>query len=710
MPTIGSHSYHIVQSMDEVLQLIQYCKQTGYCSSDFETSGANAMYPGSYPTILGVSFQPGSAWIIPLGHKESIFKGNYKRVLALFGREVISNPDIVKIGQNVKFEMNWWRKYGITMRGRLFDTMLAKYVLDEERPHDLKSLVDRFIPEFSGYDLSGQPGEKATVEQLINFWSNVPLDKLAPYCALDSDLTFRLWVFFETRLTENGFMPLFRNMLMMATRVLAEAEYEGMYIDTEYLSDLVKTYRIKIDECEKELRSNPVLLRYERARLKEVRGGLLAGYSDDAKGRAKASNILAGGYNTKKEMELLAPFNLGSIKQMVSLLYTHEDGFKFDVVKYTVDKKTKKESDSPSTDEDALKQLLLEDDSGFIKTLLKLRELSKMYSTYVMGLWSRTNSLGKVHGSFLLHGTVTGRLSSRNPNLQNIPRDTTSSDIKKMFIAPPGKLILQLDYSQAELRVLAAAANETTMIEWFKTGKDVHIASAAQKWGVEYDYVLGMLKDEEHPEYKTWKARRKQAKTINFGIVYGQTARKLAESLSQEDERVSIEDAQEFLDDFNARFPRIRKFIERQKKFAQDNGYVYNLFGRKRRLPNIDSDNWGKKSEAERQSVNAPIQGAASDFALFSSILIWEHIKHGDIPQGLTQVGTVHDSLIFYVDPEIIHEVVPKLYDICRNPETKTWFNFEIKDIVMKVDFEIGKNWGEVHKYDSTVDYTTWVA
>lgn len=298
---IGSYKYHLVQDWSELLLLIRYCKQTGYCSSDFETSGANAMYPGSYPTILGVSFQPGSAWVIPLGHKESVFRGCYKKVLILFGKEVIANPDIVKIGQNIKFEMNWWRKYGITMRGRLFDTMLAKYTLDEERPHDLKSLVDRFIPEFSGYDLSGQPGEKATVEQLINFWSNVPLAKLAPYCALDSDLTFRLWVFFEQRLMDNGFMPLFRNMLMMVSRVLAEAEYYGMYIDTEYLEGLVTTYKFKIEECEAELRSNPVLLRYEQARLKSVRKILLANYSDDEKGRAKASNILAGGYNTKKK-------------------------------------------------------------------------------------------------------------------------------------------------------------------------------------------------------------------------------------------------------------------------------------------------------------------------------------------------------------------------------------------------------------------------
>jgi DNA polymerase-1 len=278
-----------------------------------------------------------------------------------------------------------------------------------------------------------------------------------------------------------------------------------------------------------------------------------------------------------------------------------------------------------------------------------------------------------------------------------------------MFIAPPGKLIFQLDYSQAELRVLAAAAKEETMMEWFVSGRDVHLASACLKWNEDYDRILKILKDESNPEHKLWKARRKQAKTINFGIVYGQTAKKLSSSLSSDDHRVSLEEAQEFLDDFDKQFPRINQFIERQKKYATKNGYVYNLFGRKRRLPNIYSDNWGKKAEAERQSVNAPIQGAASDFALFSSILIREYRLAGKLPESLCQVGTVHDSLIFYIDPSTIHTMVPILYSICKNPETKTWFNFEVKGIEMKVEFEVGKNWGDLHGYDSSIDYTTLV-
>jgi DNA polymerase-1 len=395
---------------------------------------------------------------------------------------------------------------------------------------------------------------------------------------------------------------------------------------------------------------------------------------------------------------------------MIELLYESDHGFGFDVIKYTEDKKTKQQTDTPSTAEDVLIELQERDDSGFLTNLLELRGLTKLNSTYIVGMWEKMNSNDKIHGSFLLHGTVTGRLSSRNPNLQNIPRDTTSSDIKKMFITPPGKLMLQLDYSQAELRVLAAAAKESTMIHWFKIGRDVHLASACLKWDFDYDEAYIYWKNEDHEKHKEWKAKRKQAKTINFGIVYGQTARKLSTSLSTDDHRVSLDEAQEFLDNFNEQFPAIDQHIKNQQRFAKKNGFVYNLFGRKRRLPNVDSDNWGKKAEALRQAVNAPIQGAASDFTLFSSILIREHVNRSLLPKSLEQVGTVHDSLIFYIDPQDIHQAIPKLYQICKNPETKTWFNFEVQGIEMKVDFEIGINWFELKGYDPQEDYTKWIA
>jgi len=357
---ISEYKYKLVKNWKELNQLITYCKQTGYASTDFETSGTNAMYPGSIPTILGVSFQPGGAWVIPLGHKDSSFQDEWPSVLTHFGREIIENPNIVKIGQNIKYEMNWWRKYGITMVGRVFDTMLAKYLLDEERPHGLKEMVDRFLPDYSGYDLPGQPSNKADIDRIIQFWSNVPLDEFCKYCALDADLTFRLWIFFERRLIDNKLYSLFRNMMMMASRVLSEAEYEGFTVNRDYLKGLVKDYKIKIIECEKKLRSNPIIIKYEKTRLKGIKKRMIDGVQLEIeqfkknnnersiKSREeKISRYIAGDYTTKKEREMVEPINFNSPKQMIDLLFENPDGFKFDIVKFTEHKETKKETETP---------------------------------------------------------------------------------------------------------------------------------------------------------------------------------------------------------------------------------------------------------------------------------------------------------------------------------------------------------------------------
>lgn len=306
--------------------------------------------------------------------------------------------------------------------------------------------------------------------------------------------------------------------------------------------------------------------------------------------------------------------------------------------------------------------------------------------------------------SYVANGIVNHN-SSQDPNMQNIPRDTTASDIKKMFVPPPGHVLLQADYSQAELRVMAAMAKETNMIRWFNEGRDIHLAVAMKKNKVdesEYDRLNKLLDDEDgSEEFIFWKKQRKFAKTINFGIIYGQGANKLAENLE-----CPVEEAKEFLVDYFKLFPKIKKFIAQQHRLAHEYGYVRSVFGRKRRLTDIDSEHKFKIAEAERQSVNAPIQGAASDYALFSSILIYEQRKKGIIPIELPQAYTVHDSLGYFVRPEVVHEVVPKIFEICANPQTKEWFGFQIDSVTMKVDFEISeKSWGDLRKYNPNTDY-----
>lgn len=710
------HVYKIIREEKELDQLIKYCKQTRYCSSDFETNGGNANELWAFPTILGVSFQPGSSWIIPLGHKESPFT-NWVSLLKKFGREVIENPDIVKIGQNIKYEYQWWLRYGITMQGRVFDTMLAKYLLDEERPHGLKEMVARFIPEYAGYGLKRSPSDKATDEQKMEFWGNVPLEELSEYCSLDSDLTFRLMIYFEPRLIKGNFYFLFRNMLMMATRVLAETERTGMVIDKNFLYTLVDTYAEKIKNVEEALYKLPCIVDYEERKKKSVKKALIKKVEEEieelkANGESeriisnrekKLSGYLINQFTNNKEKKLFEKVNFNSPAQMIDLLFESKHGFGFDPFKKT-------DSGSWSTDEETLLILKPQDKSGFIDHLLEYRELTKLYSTYILGMKERLLPDNTVHGSFLLHGTVTGRLSSRNPNLQNIPRNTTSGDIKKMFIAPKGMLLLQMDYSQAELRVLAAMAKEKTMLEWFRLGHDIHLATACKKYGVAYDEIAKIIDDENHKDYNLWKIRRKQAKTTNFGIAYEQGAKKLADKMREQGVEVTDEEAEDFLKDWFKDFPSVKKHIHRQHRMAEEYGYVYSLFGRKRRLPNVDSDNKWKRLEALRQSMNTPIQSAASDYALFSSILIRDRKLRGLLPAEFPQIGTVHDSIMFYVYPEDIHTIVPILKDIAKNPETKTWFNFEVTSVDMEVDFEVGTNWLQLHKYNPKEDYSKWVA
>lgn len=716
--------YKIIQTEKELDRLIKYCKKTGYASVDFETSGHEWHSPLGYPTILGVSFQPGSAWVIPLGHFDSPFKDNWEYILSKFCREVIENPKVIKIAQNIKFEMKWFRKYGHDMKGILFDNMLAKYLLDEERPMGLKPMVDKFFPKYAGY-AEDYEGHRLP-------WDQKPLIGLSQYCALDCSLTFQLMMFYEHQLIKNKLYALFRNMMMMGARVLNDSEIGGMLIDSDILSELEEKYELLIIEKDKQLRLNKKIRKIEKGlvqgrvdkyiesleeEISDIQNEIeeledekkIAAKERLIKGREeKIDRMIAGEFKLKSELKFLEPLNFGSPQQLVELLFTSKKGFRFEVINFTVNKDTKEETDTPSTDEATLMELMKVDKSGFIKGLLEIRGLNKMYSTYIKGMRALLSVDSRVHPRFLLEGTTSGRLSSAKPNAQQIPRVTSNPDIKRMFIPPKGHVILSVDYSQAELRVMAAMAEETNMIKWFNEGKDIHLSVALQKNHQEdrYDEVKAILKSEDgSEEFIFWTKERKYAKTINFGIIYGQGADKLSESLE-----CSVNEARKFLNDYFKLYPKIKKFINKQHRLVHEQGYVRSLFGRKRRLPDIDSPQKYLVAQAERQSVNAPIQGAASDYALFSSILIYEGMKKGEIPIGLPQVATVHDSLMYYVRPEVIHQVVKQINDICTNPQTQEWFGFQIDTVKMEVDFELSHiNWAELRNYNPDTDYTAIV-
>ena len=1002
--------YKIIRSFKELKQLVEACLNTGYASVDFETN-AEGIYKDTFkPTILSVSFQVGSGCSIPLQHfDESVKEIPWLKWLQYFGRRVVENPNIVKVAQNFKFDNQIFVKYGIYVRGTVIDTMLAKYLLNEEKPHGLKPMVAKYLPEFADY-------EKYDKFETIP-WDKKPLEPLARYGCMDTDFTLRLALFLEKKLIDKGFYNLYRNLIMPASKVLQDAETNGLPIDLSFNDFLQDKYSKLIQETNDKLRSVRQIKRYQKYSLEQRKQVYidkltqeieeLSGDPKKAKSiknrEDKISRILAGEYKTNDEKKLIEPVNFNSTKQMVDLLYLSSKGFKFPIVEYTKDKKNKP-TNNPSTSEDTLIKISDQDKTGFIKSLLDLRGLDKMNSTYIVGLRELVQSDNKVHPTFLISGTTSGRLSSRNPNGQNIPKVMVNPDIKKQFIPPSGKLFLTYDYSQAELRILAHLANEETMLEWFRTGKDIHLASACKKYHEDYDTILKIYEDEQHELYPLWKKRRKNAKTLNFGVCfsgdteiltekgwqrldvldktlkvaqYNQnttqisfvTPQKYIEYPDQElwlheskctnicatsnhrllfkkskhkpynevtvgevnglkgyspsaglyngkyiadrytrliaiiasdgnffrpgrfrfcfkkerkierlewlfntqlnikyskrvtkryttfhidlrgteydgivekylspnkdlsidaihdlngkvyldeafnwdgtqiykthskvykfstkskitanimqifgilnNKRITLtkirnlyrihwresehsetyvnwsfnklpnkqsvycvqvpdsniivrrngrvlitkncyeqtavnlsktletsqDEAQKFLDEFFDTFPKIKKFIDRQHKFMEKHGYCVSLFGRRRRCPKVYSDNYGEYLEALRQSTNAPVQSAASDMALFASIIVWEKVRKGELPP-MKEVNTVHDSVYQFIEPKYITpDTIYKVWDICRNPSTKKYFGFEIKDVDMSMDFTVGRTMAEELPYIPGYDY-----
>lgn len=704
--------YHIIKSYSELEKLVEACLKTGYASVDFETN-AEPIYNDTFkPTILSVTFQPGSGISIPLQHfecSESHINKTWLEWLTYFGRNVIENPNVVKIAWNWKFDNQIFQRYNIYSRGTVIDGMLAKYLLNEERPNGLKDMVRRFLPEFSDY-------EKYDSFDSIP-WSKKPLKKLCEYGCMDTDFTFRLSIFFESFLIKKGFYNLYRNLIMPASKVLQSAEKNGLPFDVELNVKLREKYNNLINEYNTKLRSIRTVQRYQNYIIEkrkedyiETLESEIEELREEGKDRQvktreqKLSRIIAGEYTTKAELKLIEEVNFSSQKQMVDLLYNSNHGFKFPVIAYTVDKH-KKPTNNPSTAEDTLIKLKEHDKSGFIDTLLDLRGVQTINSTFIVGLGDLVQSDGGVHPTFLIHGTVSGRLSSRNPNGQNIPKTMVNPDVKLQFIPPKNQLFLSYDYSQAELRILAHLANESTMLEWFRTGKDIHLASACKKYHEDYNEIIKIYQDEQHPEYKLWKKRRKESKTINFGIVYEQSAAKLAESLSTPEEPVSKEEGQQFLDEFFQTFPKIKRFIDRQHKFMEKHGYCVSLFGRRRRCPKVYSENYGEYLEALRQSTNSPVQSAASDMALFASVIVYGKVKKGELPP-MKEVNTVHDSVYQFILPKYITpDTIYNIWDICRNPSTKEYFGFSIDDVDMSMDFTIGRNMAEELPYIPGYDY-----
>lgn len=708
--------YTIIKNKRELKKLIACCKATGYACCDYE-SNAKPIYNRDFkPTILSVSWMPGFGASIPLDHfetKDYTSPGwNWKKMLRKFGEEVIENYDIVKVAWNWKFDDQINQKYQIFYRGTCLDGMLAKYLLNEEKPNDLKSMVRRYLPEYGNY-------EKQDAFDKIP-WDEKELDPLCHYGCQDTDYTLRLMIFFEKKLIDLGLYSTFRNLIMSASRVLTSVEKNGLYLDREFNNQLLETYKPKIDAARQAIYDLPRVKKFEKKYNQEKIDKYIQSieselekldYNDPkdkrkiASGEQKISNIKAGIFTTKKEQELIRPINLGSPVDLPALMYS-EEGFHFEVIKNN-------ESGKPSTDEETLTNLRLtvkKPDSPkaiFLDRLLELRGLEKMYKTYIEGWNEKVQDDNRLHGRFLIHGTTSGRLSSAEPNAQQIPKTSVDPNIKLQLKAPKGTLYIASDFSQAELRIMAHLSGDETYLNAFNSGQDPHLAIAATKYHIPYEEALKIYEDENHPDHKIWKVRRKQAKQIAFGLIYGIGAKLLAVKLSDPKSGIIVtpEEAQKEMDIFFGQHPKLKTFLKKQEKFLRKRGYLVSLFGRKRRLPQIYSSDRGEEAYALRLALNFPCQSAASDMCLFGSILIYYLMRQGKLP-STKSVCLVHDANYQITKPENINIwSIYEMWQIYRNPLTKPYFGFQIDDVTMDMDFVIGRSMAEELPFIPGYDY-----
>lgn len=712
--------YYIAKNLQDVDALIQACKSTGYCSFDYETN-AEPLYTDRFtPTLLSITFQPGSSVCIPLDHfeRDKYTDGfSWKEAIKRIGRQVFQNSNITKMAWNLKFDDQINRLYGVSCKGTCIDGMLAKYILDEEKPNGLKDMVRRYLPEFADYE------KENNIDKLP--WDKKPLEPLCKYGGLDTDCTFRLCIFLEAKLIQKGMYNILRNLYMPASKLLTEVEANGLYLDREFNQKLLSEYKPKIEAAKQTIYDLPRVKKFQQkynqqrieAYLEKIQNEIDKMDPDDPKDKRKIdnrekkiANVRAGIFSNKAERSLIAQINLNSPNDLPALMYS-KDGLKLPIIAYT--QKDYKDTDQPSTAEDTLVELRLtiKDPNNpkaiFLDKLLELRGLEKMYKTYILGWSEKVQDDDCLHGRFLLHGTTSGRLSSQEPNMQQIPKTSVDPNIKKQLIARPGQLYLVMDFSQAELRIMAHLSGDETYLKAFREGQDPHLAIAAKKYGIPYEQALAIHYDENHPDHKLWKTRRKQAKQIAFGLIYGIQAKLLSVKLSDPKSGliVSPDEAQQMMDEFFEEHPKIKTFMVKQEKLLKKQGYIKSLFGTKRRLPGIYSENNKDVAYAIRLAVNFPCQCAASHMTLFGSILNYWNMKQGYFPP-MMEVCTVHDAAYYNTVPEYINVyTIWKMWDTFRNPQTKKYFGFQIDDVDLSMDFEIGRDMGEELPFIPGYDY-----
>ena len=595
------HEYKLIDNEEEMDRLCDFFMTKEFVSIDTETTSTDAIRA----ELVGLSFsvEENKAFYVPLpANREEALK--YVRIF----KPLYENDKILKIGQNIKYDYEVLNNYGVTLQGKMFDTMIAHYLIQPELHHNMDYMAETLLDYRTIHieELIGPKGKKQK-----NMRDLSPTD-ICEYAAEDADITLRLKHLLEPRLKELGLEELFWNIEMPLVRVLADMELNGVCLDTEALQETSRIFTDRMKQYEQEI------------------------------------------YKEAGET-----FNIGSPKQVGDILFG-----KLQIM----DKPKKTKTGQYVTSEEVLQSL--EAKHPVVRNILNYRGMKKLLSTYIDALPKLINPrTGHIHTSFNQAQTATGRLSSSDPNLQNIPvRTDDGKEIRKCFIPEDGCLFFSADYSQIELRIMAHLSGDENMMEAFREGHDIHRATAAKIWHEDIDKVTD--------------AQRKKAKQANFGIIYGITTYGLAQRMG-----IPNGEARELIQDYFHTFPKVKAYMEQAKETARAKGYAETLFHRRRYLPDINSRNATVRGFAERNAINAPIQGTEADIIKVAMVRIWKRFKEEGIRSKM--ILQVHDELNFSVYPEerkqVERIVIEEMQNACQ------------LNVPLTADAGWGSNWLEAH-------------
>lgn len=596
------HQYHLVDTPRGHQELVQILLGQKEICFDTETTGTDPLAAD----IVGMSFAcvAGEAWYVPMPDNEE----EARKILETF-RPVFEKPDILFVGQNLKFDLLVIRRYGFTVHSRLFDTLLAHYLIEPEGRRSMDQLAIQFL-HYEPVSITALIGKKGKGQGTMR---DVELEKIKEYAAEDADITLQLKGKIEPLIGERTVTEIFDRIEIPLIRVLADMEFEGVHIDTATLETFSRELEQDIALIEKRV--------YEQAGVR---------------------------------------FNLSSPKQLGEVLFERLQ---------LEGSPQKTRTGQYATGEDVLQKLAHK--HRIIEDILQYRELTKLKSTYVDTLPLLINPrTGRVHTTYNQAVAVTGRLSSNNPNLQNIPiRTARGREVRKAFIPRnPDYLIMSADYSQIELRIIAAISGDENMLAAFREKQDIHAATAAKVYDVSLEEVTSDM--------------RRNAKSVNFGIIYGVSAFGLAENLG-----ISRSEARVLIDNYFAEYPAIKRYMEEQISFAKSHGYVQTLLGRKRWLRDIHSSNSVVRGFAERNAINMPIQGTAADMIKLAMISIHQAFsKKGYRSRMILQV---HDELVFDAHKDEVEELRPLILEKMREA-------LPLK-VPIEAELGVGHNWLEAH-------------